>query len=510
MRFDELFRSYTRAHGRYVMGAKDSATGKVERDKGTGTVQGAPTPKEWEGHLNGKGPGLGLLPLLDDNTSVYWGAIDIDKYPFDHKALEADAENLPLVITKSKSGGAHCWLFMEEPTPAKLVVAKLNEWAAALGHGGVEIFPKQTSRLTENDVGNWINLPYFGETRQCFFQGVEVGLEKFLEVAATRRISKAMLEKIRIIEESAGAFFDDGPPCLQMITAMGGAPDGTRNNFMFAVGVYLKLKYPDSWADEMRSFNRTICSPPLSDPEIATLVGSLAKKKYNYHCSKAPLVSHCNRSLCVKRQYGVAQEGNDELNLNLSGLTKITTRPPRWLINIDGTRVEIESTNDLSEQLRFKRIAIETVHKIPTPLTNKKWNEVIQGLLNTLEIIEAPPEASPQGQFIDHLVRFVEVHGQTDSRDLMLSGRVFLDDGYAYFRPNDLFNYLKKERFNDLKTSAMYTILKELGVERDRFNSKGSTVSFWRCKTATLNNMQSEDFDAPKFANPFGEEAQTN
>lgn len=503
MRFDELFTSYSRAHGRYVMGSVNER-GKVERAKGTGTFPGSPTPKDWEVHLGGKGVGLGLLPLLDDNTSVFWGAIDIDTYPFDHAALEKDAENLPLVITKSKSGGAHLWLFLNEPTPARLVFSKLSEWAAALGHGGVEIFPKQTSRVAENDMGNWINMPYYGDTRQCFYQGQDVPLEKFLEVAQSRRISKAILEKIKVIDDTDGAFFQDGPPCLQVVTSMGGAPEGTRNNFMFAVGVYLKLKYPDTWQQEILGFNRTHCRPPINETELSILVNSLKKKKYNYHCSKAPLVSHCNRALCVKRAFGVAQDGNDELNVNLSGLTKITTNPPRWLLNIDTVRVELESTNDL-EQQRFKKFAIETVHKIPSKVSAKKWDELIQSLLDKVETIEAPPEASPQGQFLEHLIRFIEVNGNTETRDSLLRGQVYTEDGFAFFRSTDMFNYLRRERFTDLKTTgAMYTILNTLGMERGRFNCKGSTVSFWKIKIDKIQLIQESEFDAPTFDNPFG------
>jgi hypothetical protein len=507
VRFQELFRSYTRSHGRYVMGAKNAATGKVEK-KMAWTEQGAPSERDWEEHLAGTGVGLGMLPLLDDNVSVCWGAIDIDRYPVNHTALEVDAQNLPLTMTKSKSDGAHLWCFTVDPVPAKLMVARLTEWAAALGYGGVEIFPKQTSRqITEAkaDVGNWINLPYFGNTRQCVYHGQDVGLETFLELAESRMITKEILEKIKIVSDDEGSEFVDGPPCLQMMSAMGGAPTGFRNNYLFAVGIYLQAKYPNSWGGELRHFNETHCKPPIDATELSATIDSLSKKQYNYTCTKPPLSQHCNRPECIKRDYGVARQGSGELNIVLSGLTQITTKPPRWLLNIDGARVELESTLDL-DQARFRKFAIESVHKIPSKVSAIKWDAVIQGLLDQVEVVQAPPEASPQGQFLEHVLRFIETHGQSESRDQLLNGRVFLENGHAYFRASDLFSYLKRERFVELKTAAMYSILHDVGVARDRFNCKGATVAMWRVEMSRFNlSMQNQDSDAPTFKDPFGD-----
>ena len=41
------------------------------------------------------------------------------------------------------------------------MVNKLNEYAAHLGYGGAEIFPKQISRANDRDRGTWINLCYW-------------------------------------------------------------------------------------------------------------------------------------------------------------------------------------------------------------------------------------------------------------------------------------------------------------------------------------------------------------
>src|SRR5580658_1617475 len=101
----------------------------MEAAKRPQTVRGAPSPQDWDNHVRGRGDGLGLIPLLDDDTNIRWGAIDIDVYKgLDHAALEHDVANLPLVITKSKSGGAHLWVFFREPVNAELARNRMTQW----------------------------------------------------------------------------------------------------------------------------------------------------------------------------------------------------------------------------------------------------------------------------------------------------------------------------------------------------------------------------------------------
>lgn len=501
MRFQELYKAYTQAHGLYRMKGV-GGTGKVEG--GAQTVKGAPTEEAWQAHLSGKGPGLGLVPLLDDNTSVFWSAIDIDRYPIDHAALERDCANLPITITKSKSGGAHLWMFFKEPTNAKLVMSKLQQLSAALGYGGVEVFPKQHTRVADRDVGNWINLPYFGETRRAIYKGEEVDLEAFLELAAARQITEAQLRNITFASENEGGHFADGPPCLQQIAARG-MTEGGRNNLMFNVSIYAKHKSPEGWKDLVFELNKVMCNPPLGRSEVEnTMQRSTELKNYNYTCNKSPINSFCNRALCTKREFGVAAgTDSNELNYVIEGLTQIMTQPPRWLVNIDGVRIELE-TSDLMDQGRFKKYVVEVLYRVPSKVGNKKWDEIWNELLTKVEKIEAPPEASPQGQFVEHLGRYVELNGQSESRDMLLNGRVWIDQGWAHFRSTDFYNYLKRERFTELKSSAMFSLLHEIGMVKDRFNCKGTTVAFWKVPLAKLNGSDVMA-DAPTFENPFGE-----
>ena len=78
-------------------------------------------------HLDGKDPSLGIIPIMDDGN-CRWGCIDIDDYKLDHKKLLKQIKQLelPLISCRSKSGGAHVFLFIDGVVPAKAIRKKLN------------------------------------------------------------------------------------------------------------------------------------------------------------------------------------------------------------------------------------------------------------------------------------------------------------------------------------------------------------------------------------------------
>ena len=99
----------------------------------------------FEEHLEGRDPALGIIPINEQNK-CRWACIDIDLYNgFDHKALilKIKKHNFPLTVCRSKSGGAHVFLFTGEFAPAAVFRSKLKDMAAILGYSRAEIFPKQ-------------------------------------------------------------------------------------------------------------------------------------------------------------------------------------------------------------------------------------------------------------------------------------------------------------------------------------------------------------------------------
>jgi hypothetical protein len=138
-------------------------------------------------HLAGGGHGLGIAPLLDDGT-VRFAAIDLDEPDFD--AAEEMKDYLPgtAFIERSRSGNAHVWVFFNAPIEAWIPRGILKEAILAAGKQHVEIFPKQ-DRLLPGMLGNYINLPFHGDSRPILRRGPNIEglypayLDEFVDVA---------------------------------------------------------------------------------------------------------------------------------------------------------------------------------------------------------------------------------------------------------------------------------------------------------------------------------------
>ena len=160
-KFKSIFYGLDRAYGQY------KSDGQLVNGKASGQafIKKAPvTDQLWIDHIEGKDPSLGIIPIRDDSKCI-WGCIDIDTYPLDHKKIVRKIRELelPVVMCRSKSGGAHVFLFTKEPVQAKLMRDKLQEWAGELGYANCEIFPKQIEiKADRGDTGNFLNLPYHG------------------------------------------------------------------------------------------------------------------------------------------------------------------------------------------------------------------------------------------------------------------------------------------------------------------------------------------------------------
>jgi hypothetical protein len=387
--------------------------------------------------------------------------------------------NLPLLVLRTKSGGAHLTVYFSEPVRCKLVRGKLYEFAIALGYGGVEIFPKQSMLASTKDVGNWLNMPYFEHkltTRHCLFKGKPLTAKQFIQLAHKVRLTSEQFNEIEV--EIGEGDFEDGPPCLQLITRNGGAPEGTRNNTMFAIAVYCRNKWEDDWQNKVEEHNSRIMKPPLMSKEIQTIIRSAGRKEYFYPCTKAPLISHCNRDLCRKRMYGIGQ-GEEEFNLNLGSLLKINSDPPMWIIDVEGIRVQLD-TEDLMMQDRFRRACMMSVNRLPPAIKRNDWEKILREKLETVEIVDAPVESRVSSRISQYAHMFLMNTPPARTREELMLGRPWLDkeNGVIQFRGNDLLRYLDNQGLRH-EPRRIWSSLRDNGTSHQQIKIKGSTLQVW-------------------------------
>ena len=77
--FKEIFEGLNSAYGQTVLSDVYSENGKQKTK--SFTVKKPVTDELWENHLKGKEPGIGIVPI-NENNKCRWGCIDIDEYNF--------------------------------------------------------------------------------------------------------------------------------------------------------------------------------------------------------------------------------------------------------------------------------------------------------------------------------------------------------------------------------------------------------------------------------------------
>jgi|TARA_R110001592_G_scaffold250645_1_gene513231 hypothetical protein len=482
-RFMKLFNGYEYAHGQYRV-QKEEADGKMS---GRAITMSEPaSQKNFEEHLRGGEYILGII-MLKQNNSCNFGVVDVDirgdvKLNESLESLEKKIRDTPLVLCRSKSGGAHLYLFCEPAIAAIDMVSKLNEFAAQLGYGGAEIFPKQISRANERDRGNWINLCYWDgdkSERHAIHKGKKLNLSEFINLAEKKRTT---FEKLESYTPKLVETFNDGPPCLQHILTMG-FPEGGRNISLFNVGVYYRKKNPDDWQEDLMKFNYEHVSEPLPASEVNGLVKAVSKKDYAYTCKQTPICNYCEKSKCMKRDYGVGSIGGGGASIEVDAITKYETEnrsSVRWYIEMQGERIEI-TTQQLLDQKQLQKICVEKLNKCPSTMPAQRWEQRINELLSTVEVVQDPDDASPQGQFEKILDLFVTGKVQARQKDEIMNGKPWhsSDEGKVYFRSEDLFIFLEARRFRYPSQHQVWSWLRNLGGDRKAFRIKSKPVKVW-------------------------------
>lgn len=502
LRFQRLFKGRENMHGRW----RSDIKGRV--------IKHPVDEKAWHEHLAGGDMLnvriLGINPLMQDNL-CYFGAIDLDdRNKDDHMSMAAliAQAGLPLITVRSKSGGYHLFLFLKDPAPGDIVRKRLQEWIKKLklqnppGANGqrppVEVYPKQGKMKPNDDGGNWINLPYYGAEDPASYavtaEEPKLGFKRFLQTAERAMITSGQLEAWSDKGGRTG-FFDKGPPCLNSLHELG-FPEGQRNSGLMNVAVYFKQAEPDDWKDKLREYNESgKVNPPLKERELNGIIQSVETHDYNYNCDDLPIKPHCQKGECKKQRFGITGKRREHQEAKLPelvNLRKVTTDPPRWLLDVDEREVEL-GTEDLMLVPRFRKVVVERCNIIVPSLRQGDWDEILVNLLSNLTTIEAPEDAGASGLFKSLVREFVYRRHQAETREDLTSGMPYEEGGKVYFRAQDLISFLDRKKFRDYDKNQVYTQLRKLfGVGQHRFNIKGSNVNVWFIDAP--QDEQTEDF----------------
>ena len=494
--FARLFPSNDRSYGQF-----EPSTHKMWMD------EGRYRKAHIENHLKGK-VGLGLVPITDEDTCS-WAAIDIDAHE-EHEEIDlinlerrVKELDLPLTVCRTKSAGAHCYVFFVEPEPCEEVIQLLGSWTAALGYPGHEVFPKQKKLSPSEDgtrpFGNWINLPYINGNntdRWAIEGGKKVSLDYFLQLADSRRV------RLQDIMNKVQSEHPDAPPCFQRM-AMGLPGKGARNNAIYNATIYYKRVDPDNYTDKVIAFNEKSLVHPLDEQEVRKTIKSAARRDYSYKCQEKPIVDYCDRELCVKRKFGIKPHLLNKALPKFSNLRKYTTSPVYWELNVDGKTV-VAPTKTLLSWWLFRELVFEVTLIPPPQLKKNEWDAILAELSSKVEVIHPPDDASTRGILYEKLMDFLQkadiARDDPDRRRILRGVPIAVttrdSEGknpqrYIAWRMRDFVTYLKKQRFEEFKGSKLYMALKNYGIESSKLKIDGSSTAVWMMKIEEFDKLDS-------------------
>jgi len=139
------------------------------------------------------------------------------------------------------------------------------------------------------------------------------------------------------------------------------------------------------------------------------------------------------------------------------------------------------TTQQLLDQRQLQKICVEKLNKCPSTMPSQRWEQRINELLGSVEVIIDPDDASPQGQFEKTLDAFLTGKVQARQKDEIMNAKPWhdVDEGKVYFRSEDLFIYLEARRFRYPSQHQVWSWLRNLGGDRKTFRIKSKPVKVW-------------------------------
>ena len=477
-RLKDIFKGLESAYGQTKLTNELRADGKNEVR--SFTIKKPVTDELWDNHLKGTEPALGIVPINEDNE-CRWGCIDIDTYPFDHLKLikKIREKNFPLITFRSKSGGAHVFLFTKQFIPASLMRQKIQMMASDLGFAKAEIFPKQsTIKADRGDVGNFLNMPYHGGDRTTRYaiddEGNSLTIENFVTEYDKYVQDELQLKNFFVVKKESKELkedFPDGPPCLNTIIRNGPIIEGNgdiaasgRDNGLFNIGVYLRKAFPTDWEDKLEDYNNEkYIKPPLKSTDIIRIKKQLNEKKYDYKCKDKPICNFCDERLCYTKQYG---KGDEVRMPAISNVRKYLSDPPIFFVTVDDQSIEVDGPT-LHDPEKFSVACMTELGTPLLPVAKLVWRKMLATLMKNMDETEAPDDTKVDVQLKEMLTDFVSRDGK--KIEDVLKRKPFTENGVSFFKFKDFWGYLIRSKSWPEKT---YPKNKTIRLLQDLFKAK--------------------------------------
>ena len=216
--------------------------------------------------------------------------------------------------------------------------------------------------------------------------------------------------------------------------------------------------------------------PPLSNSEVQQLIKSVNRKGYDkYRCKDAPINSVCQSGLCRTKRFGVGF-GEEEMPV-LGSLTKYSSTPPQWFLDVDKKRIELKSEQLYSPNL-FALACLDQANLIVPIPKPKDWKQhFLKPMMQGLQEVEPLESLNPVNELTGLLQDWTTNRQSARVIDDVFNKLPFTDEKreYTYFRMEDFYNFCKRNHWEKDKnqTGNLIKRLDEfVGEERVRIKKQ--------------------------------------
>lgn len=477
--FAELFTGRDDVHGVYMLPKNASPSKKGKRVGAAKTVREPVTPELYDAHNRGELM-LGIVPIRLDGT-VMWFVIDVDNYQDDlHPPLmkKINALGLPLVVTKSKSGGAHLWCFLSDPITATQAREVAHKFAQKLGlPENVEIFPKQEA-IKKSDEGSWINLPYCGDTRKCVGEDgyQSFTLQQFVEYANARIVhpSDLAFKKREAVEVEGSDDQTQAPPCIQRMSE-DGVEEGRRNDAVTQYAIFARRAFPDDWQSRVKEWNDEHVTPRLKMDEVALIVDSVEKHNYQYMCNR--FTDICNKQVCLTLKFGIGGGEPASTVILFDRVEWVNGEAPYYWISMFGEKFRA-TANDLMLYSSFRRIVLAHCGQLLPAMKQPEWEKVLNPTLAKMDRTTAPADTQMRDRVITKFQEWCSAMCRRDDREEAFKhNNPFYDGNNIYFMGDAFMRTIDRGWQIDRAVAWLY--LRDWGVMQDIITVGGKEVNVW-------------------------------
>ena len=169
----------------------------------------------------------------------------------------------------------------------------------------------------------------------------------------------------------------------------------------------------------------------------------------------------------------------------LGSLTKYTSTPPQWFLDVDKKRIELKS-EQLYNPGMFALACLDQANKIVPVPKPKDWKQhFLKPMMTNLQEVEPLESLDPINEVTGLLQDWTTNRQSARTIDDIFNKLPYTDGEFTYFRMEDFYSFLKKNNWDmdKIKTGNLIKRLEEIFVEEIRMTIKKQTPRLIKINT---------------------------